>query len=269
MMTPPLSIHTDYNAMAVFLRSVVLVGIAELFDKTWFMGLLMALKYDKVTVFMGSFLALFVHCFLAAAFGLAFAKFLSQHILHYLAAGLFAFFAVLYSWDLYQADPDGDAIQTGKEEAEESVSIENKDKVEEGECTGGQQLVHTKSESMKITSAKIPAGFEYGSFRADPKAPCKWVVFGKCFVAVFIAEWGDRTQFAMIGQHASQPLVPVFAGSVLAFFLLTLSAVLVASVLKDQRLSERLVHAVGAIAFAVFAVLSFRDALNDQPAVIH
>jgi len=49
-------------------------------------------------------------------------------------------------------------------------------------------------------------------------------VFGKAFMGVFIAEWGDRTQIAMIGQHASQPLIPVCIGSLIAFFLLTVSA---------------------------------------------
>merc|ERR1719330_1578221 len=64
-------------------------------------------------------------------------------------------------------------------------------------------------------------------------------VLGKSFMGVFIAEWGDRTQIAMIGQHASQPLVPVFLGSVLAFFFLTLSAVGAATLLSGQKIRER------------------------------
>lgn len=52
----------------------------------------------------------------------------------------------------------------------------------------------------------------------------------RCFSAVLIAEFGDRTQIAMISLHSSLPWVPVFLGSLLAFLLLTLSAVGMASV---------------------------------------
>jgi len=254
---------SDHSAMAVFVKSVVLVGIAELFDKTWFMGLLMALKYDKVTVFMGSFVALLLHCFLAAACGLAFAKLLPQHVLHYMAAGLFAFFACLYAWDCYQADPEGDAIASGREEAEDSVNIEKPQEIEkdsENPSQASQQELIKEANQINIKTSS-----QYGTIESKPKGPSKWLVFGKCFLAVFIAEWGDRTQFAMVGQHASQPLLPVFWGSVAAFFLLTLSAVMVAFVLDKQRLSERLVHGVGAAAFFVFAVLALKDALDDHP----
>merc|ERR1740129_1501833 len=87
------------------------------------------------------------------------------------------------------------------------------------------------------------------------------VALTKSFVGVFIAEWGDRTQIAMIGQHASQPLVPVFAGSAVAFFLLTLSAVGLASVASRMKLSERLVHGLGAASFAIFSVLALKDSI--------
>merc|ERR1719330_423338 len=75
-------------------------------------------------------------------------------------------------------------------------------------------------------------------------------VLGKAFMGVFIAEWGDRTQIAMIGQHASQPLVPVFLGSVVAFLLLTLSAIGAAALLQGQRVPERVIHGVSALCFA-------------------
>jgi len=258
--------HSNFS---VFLRSIVLVGIAELFDKTWFMGLLMALKYDKATVFMGSFIALFLHCFLAAACGLAFARLLPQHLLHYLAAGLFALFACLYAWDWYHADPDGDAIASGKEEAEDSVNIENAQDVEDGPNAGHAHQTDDKTRPEFDVPAEGAGNKKgYGAVVLKPKSgPSKWMVFGKCFIAVFIAEWGDRTQFAMIGQHASQPLIPVFMGSVVAFFLLTSSAVIVAYFIRNQRLSERFVHGVGAVTFLLFSLLSLKDALDDHAAV--
>merc|ERR1719277_897945 len=114
-----MSDHVEHAASSddVFFRSLLLVGVAELFDKTWFMGLLLALRYTVTTVFVGSFAALFLHTILAAAMGYAFARFLSPMVLNYLTAGLFFVFAGLYAKDWYQADPEGDAIQAGRDEA--------------------------------------------------------------------------------------------------------------------------------------------------------
>ena len=55
--------------LVIFCRSVALVGVAKLFDKTWLMGLLLALRYRALTVFAGSFAALVLHTILAAAMG--------------------------------------------------------------------------------------------------------------------------------------------------------------------------------------------------------
>merc|ERR1719217_230519 len=103
------------------LQSFCLVGIAELFDKTWFVALLMALRYDKVIVFWGCFLALFAHTVIAAIFGYGISQALPVSCLHFAAAGLYAFFTCLYLKDWHEADPDGDVIAAGKEEAGEAI----------------------------------------------------------------------------------------------------------------------------------------------------
>merc|ERR1719327_1479225 len=83
--------------------------------------------------------------------------------------------------------------------------------------------------------------------------------FSKTMWLTFVAEWGDRTQIAMIGLHSSKPLVPVCFGSAIAFLLLTASAVITAKFIGGKQLSERLVKGVSAISFAVFTVLSIKD----------
>jgi len=239
--------------MHVFLRSLLIVGIAELFDKTWFMGLLLAMKYPVMIVFCGSFAALFLHTILAAAFGYAFARFISPVVLNIGAAVVFTVFAVLYAKDWYFADPDSDAIAAGREEAAEDCNFE------------GAGRGHEGHELLSPTHDDGPShGDEDG--RGGGHQPSNLFVLSKSFVGVFIAECGDRTQIAMIGQHASQPLVPVFLGSSLAFFLLAASAVGVAAIANDLKLSERLVHGVSAICFAAFALLAIKDtfvALNS------
>ena len=85
----------------------------------------------------------------------------------------------------------------------------------------------------------------------------------QCFMAMFIAEWGDRTQIAMIGQHASQPLIPVCLGSLLAFFLLTVSAVIVGMCLDGMKLSEKMVHLVSSLSFLKY-MLTSSITINQQ-----
>merc|ERR1719436_1017077 len=93
--------------------------------------------------------------------------------------------------------------------------------------------------------------------------PPAWAKQGwQVFMAVFIAEWGDRTQIAMFSLHSSLALVPVVLGSLAAFALLSLSAVMVASLLKGQRLSERVICGVSALSFLVFAMLALNEGIQ-------
>jgi len=270
-MIGPQSVASDAQ---VFWRSLALVGVAELFDKTWFMGLLLALRYPPVVVFIGSFLALFLHCFFAAAFGLAFARLVPQSVLNFLAAGLFATFAVLYAKDWYGADPNSDAIAAGREGAAEDCGLEADHEARKPQVVGNAGSGTQPEKDMDTDTSNAP-DFENKELvtwndnnqqarnLADPKTRslATRIAFTKSFTGVFIAEWGDRTQIAMIGQHASQPLLPVFFGSALAFFFLTLSAVGLAAVASKLQLSERVVHGVGAVSFALFAGLALKDSL--------
>lgn len=254
----------------IFFRSLALVGVAELFDKTWFMGLLLALRYTVTTVFVGSFAALFLHTILAAAMGYAFARFLSPVVLNYLTAGLFFAFACLYAKDWYQADPEGDAIQAGKEEAGGDVELvpqqaDSEDGVSTVDTEGTD---HADAADVENAVVACPSKDSSKSGKSEPLVPpsesSELSVFGKAFMGVFIAEWGDRTQIAMIGQHASQPLVPVFLGSTVAFFLLTLSAVGAATLLHGQKLREKVVFGFSACCFGLFGLLALRDAVANS-----
>jgi len=86
-----------------------------------------------------------------------------------------------------------------------------------------------------------------------------WDRFMRIFFSVFVAEWGDRTQVAMVTLHSSYPWVPVCLGSLVAFFVLTLSAVAAASLLKGTKLSEKLVLGLSAFSFLIFTLMSLRD----------
>jgi len=229
------SINSD-----AFLLSFGMVSLAEMFDKTWFVALVMAMRHETHTVFWGCFAGLAVHVLIAAAFGYSIAQLFAPSTLQFMAAALYGVFAVLYTWDWYSSEEGADMMAAGKEEVNEELDTEN----------------------------AVP---EYGSLKAADGKLSKahslaWThvrrVFIQCFMAVFIAEWGDRTQMAMIGIHASKPLVPVMLGSLLAFGLLTLSAVLVGIYLGDKTLSESTVKAVCAASFAIFFVIAIYDGMK-------
>jgi len=234
-----------------FLLSLSMVSMAELFDKTWFVALVMAMRHDKITVFWGCFAGLFVHVFIAAGLGWSVAQFLSPRITNSLAAVLYGSFALLYCYDWYTAEEGSDVIAAGKEEAESAIN--------DGPPAARAELEAAYG-TLKTKSAPTNVIFE------------KRRIFFQCFLAVFVAEWGDRTQIAMIGIHASQPLVPVMLGSTLAFGLLTLSAVLTGMLIGGRTLSESTVKAVCAASFLLFTVVAIRDALaapNKMPHQLH
>jgi len=206
------------SRMDVIFRSFCVVGVAEIFDKTWFVALICALNYGKKIAFIGGFLALALHVFLAAALGVAISQFFSIRALCFSTAAVFLLLAMAYSVEFLSAESASDVIAERSSEAKESL-------------------------------------------KAD-KDKDSWLdIFGRVFLAVFVAEWGDRTQVAMITLHSSAPWLPVCLGSLVAFLLLTLSAVAAATLVQHAKLSERFISGVSAASFFVFAGLAVHDGL--------
>jgi putative Ca2+/H+ antiporter (TMEM165/GDT1 family) len=236
-------VEVDDPQRQAFLKAFCVVSVAEVFDKTWFVTLILALKHGRQLAFAASFAALGIHVAISALLGFQISKILMPAMLDFSAAALFTLFAILYFKDFWSAEADSDMIAAGKKEAED-------------DCVEAQ-----------------PAQIDHGSYGgtgpalAEPKEKKPWLrKFSAGFLTVFIAEWGDRTQIAMIGLHSSLPVMPVFYGSLLAFFVLSLSAVLIAAVVDQQKISERTVAGLVSLSFAVFAFMSFRDGLNESHA---
>ena len=168
------STQTLATRMDVVIRSFCVVGVAEIFDKTWFVALICALNYGKKISFTGGFLALALHVFLAAALGVAIAQLFSIRALCFSTAVIFAILSAAYFWEYLIAEPNDDVIQERSDEAKEAMKGESND--------------------------------------------ASWLdSLGRVFLAVFVAEWGDRTQVAMITLHSSAPWLPVCLGSLIAF----------------------------------------------------
>jgi Ca2+/H+ antiporter, TMEM165/GDT1 family len=91
--------------------------------------------------------------------------------------------------------------------------------------------------------------------RAQP-----WAVFSKTCLMVFIAEWGDRTQFATASLAAIYDPWVVTIGAILAHGFCAAIAVFSGKLIAG-RLSERLVTAIGGVLFLVFAAVAWHEGI--------
>lgn len=83
--------------------------------------------------------------------------------------------------------------------------------------------------------------------------PTKMVV--EAFVLIFIAEWGDRTQFATIALAAANDPVGVTIGAILGHTICAAIAVVAGKSIAG-RISERLITLLGGGLFAIFGVFA-------------
>ena len=79
-------------------------------------------------------------------------------------------------------------------------------------------------------------------------------VFGTTVIAFFLAEMGDKTQFASIALAAQyHAVVPVVAGTTLGIMIANVPAVLLGDRIA-HRMPVRVVHAIAALIFALLGV---------------
>merc|ERR1719408_150663 len=109
----------------------------------------------------------------------------------------------------------------------------------------------------------VEAGEGKWRYMLMKQLPWTWTFLGATFFTTFMAEMGDRTQIAMIGQAAVQPVGAMMLGSSLAFLQLTVIAILTGAYLADQGLKERTILLTGSASFAFFALVTLKDGLDD------
>jgi Ca2+/H+ antiporter, TMEM165/GDT1 family len=134
---------------------------------------------------------------------------------HVLTIGLFLIFGLKLLYDAYRMAPTAAAVS----------------------CPAAQE------EALETISA---ASFS----RAQP-----WAIFTKTCMMVFIAEWGDRTQFATASLAAIYNPWVVTIGATLAHGFCAAIAVFSGKLIAG-RLSERLVTAIGGVLFLIFAAIA-------------
>ena len=97
-------------------------------------------------------------------------------------------------------------------------------------------------------------------FEEKDARPARFGVFGTTLIAFFLAEMGDKTQFATIALAAKyHSFYQVVAGTTLGMMLANVPAVLLGNRIAE-RMPVRIVHVIAALIFAIIGVATLLGA---------
>jgi Ca2+/H+ antiporter, TMEM165/GDT1 family len=85
-----------------------------------------------------------------------------------------------------------------------------------------------------------------------------WKILVETFTLIFVAEWGDRTQFATIALATNHNRIGITMGAILAHAICSAIAVFAGQSIAGG-ISEKLVNLVGGWLFIIFAIVSALD----------
>ena len=208
--------------LQAFTASLLLITISELGDKTFFIAVILSMRYDHRTVFSSVLSALALMTVLSVLLGQAMSL-LPKAYTHYGAIALFLIFGVKLIIDAIGMSPN--STEAVVKEAEEAV--EEKD----------HQI------SIPIFDKVLKRYPQIGI----------WV---QAFVMTFLAEWGDRTQISTIALAAANDPIFVTLGAVLGHGICTVIAV-IGGRLVAGKISERVITAIGGVLFLIFGVTAY------------
>ena len=211
--------------LQAFTASLLLITISELGDKTFFIAVILSMRYDHRTVFSSVLSALALMTVLSVLLGQA-VSLLPKTYTHYGAIALFLIFGVKLIIDAIRMSPN--ATEEVVKEAEETV----------------------REQDHQIA---IPL---FGKMLARYPQIGIWI---QAFVITFLAEWGDRTQISTIALAAANDPVFVTLGAILGHGICTVIAVIGGRMVAG-RISERVITGIGGVLFLIFGVTAYFQA---------
>lgn len=214
-------------AKSGFTAAFTLIFVSEIGDKTFFIIALLAMKYEKGLVLLGSMGALSFMSVLSVIIGRIFQSVPAQFqttlpIGEYAAVTLLMFFglkSIKDAWDLPSA-----VVKTGEKRSAELDEF---------------------VEAEELVKEKVSKGL------SNPLE-----ILWKSFSLVFFAEWGDRSMLAAIALGASQSPWGVATGAIAGHLLAACIAIIGGAFLANY-ISEKLVGYLGGALFLVFAAATF------------
>lgn len=282
-----------------FVSSFTMILLAEIADKTFFIAAILAMRYNKIIVFVGAYGALVIMTLLSCALGFV-VNLIPSYITHYLAASLFAIFAIQMLYEAYknhgqsaQGEMEEVAAELREDDEELRVRFRKNSKTEgaHGEADIVVEILPTDAERARSRGSSSDLTRERGPSSAEERRSLTSVaeevasdceedlscskkceklfaifmnaVFIKAFVLTFIAEWGDRSQLSTVTLATTTNMYAVFLGGCLGHFCCTLAAIIFGSTIA-KRVSMTYLNVCGGLLFLGFSGYTFYLAATGE-----
>ncbi|GMS94307.1 hypothetical protein PENTCL1PPCAC_16482, partial [Pristionchus entomophagus] len=242
--TADITVATNSTELSKIQRSFIngvvssfsMIFTSEILDKTFFITIVMAMRHNRIVVYVGAIAALALMTMFSTTLGVL-TTFVPRWITYYLSAALMFGFSIKMFYEAYtmKAHKGQDEF----EEIERDVTTREKDDTD--------PLLESSSNANLLFKNE-------GAFRNILK------IFAETFALTFLAEWGDKSQAATVLLAATNNVWGVLVGGVFGHGLCTGMAVIGGRAVA-RCISIRTVTIIGGIVFLVFAVLAL--VLND------
>jgi putative Ca2+/H+ antiporter (TMEM165/GDT1 family) len=200
--------------------ALFLITSQELGDKTFFIALILAMRYPRRWVFLGSIAALALMTVISVGAG-HLLSFLPKTTTHWIFVALCFGFGGWLCWQAsHMTSADG---QEPLQEASEEV-----------------ESFETQREGKRQKALKTNA---------------PWAIMLEAFILTFVAEWGDRTQIATMALAMRSNPIGVIIGGILGHTACSLIAV-VGGRWAAGRISERVITWIGGLLFILFGTIA-------------
>ncbi len=206
--------------LEAFTSALFLITSQELGDKTFFIALILAMRYPRRWVFCGSITALALMTVISVGAG-HLLSFLPKTATHWIFVALCFGFGGWLCWQASRMTP-ADEQEPLEEASQEVESFES----------------HNLGDRQQALKQKVP-----------------WAIVLEAFILTFVAEWGDRTQIATMALAMQHSPIGVIVGGILGHTVCSLVAV-VGGRWAAGRISERVVTWVGGLLFILFGAIS-------------
>jgi len=253
-----------------FVEAISVIVVSELGDKTFFIAAILAMRNNKLTVFLAAISALAVMTVLSALLGFVVTTFIPREYTYYTCTAIMFLFGLKMLYEAWKMKPN-EGEETQREVEEElarrgsTPSLHNSGTTTDPE---GRNNVNSEEESEQLNHDNIQQDSSSSETKTkslrDQFREKSWFgkkcvkifrVFSNTFAMTFLAEWGDRSQLATIVLAGINDVAGVCVGGVLGHVLCTGLAVICGALIA-KKISVRMVTLIGALVFIGFAVAS-------------
>lgn len=226
------------HSMGRLFGVTMMIIMSEIFDKTFFIAALMAMRNSPLFVFSASFASLGLMHVLSTFLGMVLPQLLSPKVTTLLASILFLAFGLKLLKDAWEMNPR-EAISEEMREVEQEIELRESNRAVE------------RAEKQLPEGSQINGISNLLSLVFSPL----WI---QIFVMNFLAEWGDRSQIATVALGASTHIIDVLIGGLVGHGVCTAVAIIGGRLLASS-LSSRSITFGGAFCFLLFACIYFID----------